>query len=413
MSALWSNPAILNAARKGDTGVVIRLVRKARGRSQADLGAACGYSQSVVSRIERGQRHAYDIRILRRVAQVLDMPPQLLGLSGPLDSISDAPMNRRDFLAGAGGVAASTFLPPMPAPTTETPADGLRLVTATQRRLDGTMPSRDLAEAVLAHLRVTGRAAATADDIGARARLAGALSEVAGFAGWLHWDMYDLGSARRYYDVAITSAREAGDPVLSAYMTGTLAAFAAELGDASESLALVAAANQQLGNDPPAIAVAWLSAVGALAHASASDERAALAALDRSQAAVERQADESPPWPWVFAFDSARVAAYRLACAVRLGKPHLAVRAAYDAGPMLVAPTRQAALWRLDHADAHLQAGEVDYAFMIATDVLDASPAQQSARIVNRARALRRGYAGRNPPTAVRRFDERIRTART
>ncbi|HET6952076.1 MAG TPA: helix-turn-helix transcriptional regulator [Acidimicrobiales bacterium] len=401
----------MNAAIKGDTGAVIRLAREAQGRSQADLGAACGYSQPVVSRIERGQRHAYDIRILRRFAQVLDIPPQLLGLSGPLDGVTEPPMNRRDFLAGTAGVVASTLLPAIPAPSTETVADALRLVTATQRRLDGTMPSRDLAEPVLAHLRMTGRAVTTAADLDTRTDLAAALSEIAGFAGWLHWDMYDLGSARRYYDVAITSAHNAHDRLLGAYMTGSLAAFAAELGDTPEALTLLAAAHQQLGTNPPAIAIAWLSAVGALAHASAHDERAALAALEHSQAAVEQQAGESPPWPWVFAFDSARVAAYRLASTVRLGQTDTAVRAAYDAGPLLAAPTRQAALWRLDHADAHLQAGEVDYAFTIATDVLDTSPAQHSARIVNRARALRRGYAGHNPPSAVRRFDERISAA--
>jgi transcriptional regulator with XRE-family HTH domain len=413
VSALWSCPAILDAARAGDTGAVIRRVREARGQSQADLGAACGYSQPVVSRIERGQRHAYDIRVLRRIAQVLDIPPQLLGLAElPLQRPAEPPVNRRDFLAGAGGLAASIVLPttsPAPADTT---AAALRLVTAAQRRLDATTPSHDLIEAVLAHLRLTGREVTTAPDLDARAGLAAALSEIAGLAGWLHWDMYDLGSARRYYRVAISAAREARDGVLSAYMTGSLAAFAAESGDAPESLGLLAAAHHELGADPPVIAVAWLSAVGALAYASAKDERSALAALDRSHAAVEQQrADDSPRWPWVFAFDTARLAAYRLACSVRLGQAEVAVRAADDAGELLSAPTRQAALWRLDHAAAHLQAGRVDHAFGIARDVLDGGTACQSARIVNRARALRRSYNGHSPPATVRDVDERINLA--
>jgi hypothetical protein len=225
--------------------------------------------------------------------------------------------------------------------------------------------------------------------------------------------MHDLGSARRYYDLAIRSAIGSGNGVLTAYMTGSLAAFAAEQGDSGESLSLVASAHQQLGDDRPAIAEAWLSAIAAAAHASVQDERAAMVALDRSEAATERVvADDPPPWPWVFAFDPAKVAAHRLSCAVRLGRFDAALREARDAGPLLAAPTKQAALWRLDHATAHLLAGQVDRAFTIASEVLESTAAQQSARVVDKARTLRRNYVGMTPPGIVRDFDERLRASR-
>lgn len=192
-------------------------------------------------------------------------------------------------------------------------------------------------------------------------------------------------------------------------MTGSLAAFSAHLGDGAESLGLVASARQQLGVDRPAIADAWLGAVSALAHAAAGDERSTVAALDHAVAAAERvPKEEPPPWPWVFTFDTAKVAAYRLACAVRLHRPDLAFSAAEEAGPLLSGSTKQTALWRLDHAAAHLQAGDVDEAFSIATQVLDAAKDKQSARVVERARALRRGYAGKMPSEALA-FDERAR----
>jgi transcriptional regulator with XRE-family HTH domain len=409
MTMQWSSPAIVAAARSGEIGTVIRLARKAQGLTQAELGATCGYSQSVVSRIERGQRHAYDIRVLQQIADTLGVPRQLLGLASETGELPEPPVNRRDFLAGAGAAAASTFLP-LPAFADPT-AEAVRTITAAQRRLDATLPSRYLAESVRSHLRLADRAVKTAPEVDARIEMAAALSEIAGFAGWLHWDMYDLGSARRHYDLAITSAREAGDPLLAAYMTGSLAAFAAHLGDGPESLGLVGSARQQLGAERPAIADAWLYAVAALAHATAGDERSTLAALDHSQAAAERvPTEERPPWPWVFTFDPAKVAAHRLACAVRLGRPTMAFGAAEDARTLLAGSTKQAALWRLDHATAHLQNGDVDEAFTIATSVLDVTKDQQSARVVERARALRRGYADQRPSAAALAFDEHVRT---
>lgn len=405
MAGVWSSPEILRAVRDGDNGAVIRLVRQKQGMTQTALGAACGYSQSVISRIERGHSHSYDIRFLRSIAVALGVPPQLLGVAEQTES----EVNRRDFLAAGGALAASSLLPTWP--VAEVGPDSYRHITAGHRRLDAFTPSRDLADAVRAHLRLTHAAFTTAPDKGTERALAAAMSEVAGFAGWLHWDMYDLGSARRYYGMAIATARQTGNAVLSAYMVGSLAAFAAQLGDAHESVRLVATARQQLGADCPAIADAWLSSVAALAHASARDERTALAALDHATAAVARMpAEDAPPWPWVFGFDTGKVAAHRLACAVRLHRHEMAIEAVKEAGSTLTASTKQAALWQLDHAGALVGAGDVERAFSIATRVLDVAEQQRSARIVERARELRRTFENETAASPVRDFDERLST---
>jgi transcriptional regulator with XRE-family HTH domain len=304
MAGFWSSPAIVHAVRAGELGTVIRLARKAHGLTQADLGAACGYSQSVVSRIERGQRHAYDVRFLHRIAGVLGVPPQFLGLAERAAERPASSANHRDLFTATGVATASVLLPPLPHVTDPT-ADALRLVTAAQRRLDARMPSRDLAESVRSHLRLTVRALRAAPDAGTRAELAAALSEITVLAGWLHWDMYDLGSARRHFDMAISSARESGDRLLAAYTTGYLAAFSTHHGDGDQSLGLVASARQQLGADRPAIADAWLGGIAAQGHAAAGDERSTLAALDHAVAAAERvPAQEPPPWPWVSTVDT-------------------------------------------------------------------------------------------------------------
>ena len=107
VEAWCQSPAVLEAVQQGDTGTVIRLARRAKGETQRQTGDACGYSQSEISRIENGRARLYDIRTLGRLAEHLDIPPNLLGLA-------DDDVRRRDFLreeaAGAAGAMLSVDL---------------------------------------------------------------------------------------------------------------------------------------------------------------------------------------------------------------------------------------------------------------------------------------------------------------
>ena len=51
--------------------------------------------------------------------------------------------------------------------------------------------------------------------------------------------MYDIGSARAYYRMAIGRARQAGQDLLAGYTLGSLAAFEIEGGDPGLGLTLV------------------------------------------------------------------------------------------------------------------------------------------------------------------------------
>jgi transcriptional regulator with XRE-family HTH domain len=66
-------------------GEVIRQARVLQRRSQKDVAAALGYHQSKVSRLESG-RGTEDVRTLREIAQVLDIPPHSLGLAATPDT---------------------------------------------------------------------------------------------------------------------------------------------------------------------------------------------------------------------------------------------------------------------------------------------------------------------------------------
>jgi transcriptional regulator with XRE-family HTH domain len=112
-----------------EIGTVIRSARAAVRLTQAQLGAACGYSASAVSRIEAGSLRPGREALLR-IAETLKMRPEALGVApdhtrtgtahrvdGP-ESEEDA-VRRRSMLAGMMGVGAA--LAGMPAPASAAP----------------------------------------------------------------------------------------------------------------------------------------------------------------------------------------------------------------------------------------------------------------------------------------------------
>jgi transcriptional regulator with XRE-family HTH domain len=413
----WSTQAIRDASRRGDYGRVVKLARVAAGVSQKQLGEACGISQSAVSRMEGHGTGTYQMTLLARAATHLHIPPRLVGLAdhtaataAPVDGTD---VERRNFLTGAAAVATAAALPP--ALTPHSPAgDGqvatLRLATSAFRRMDGWTPSRQLSEPVLAHLRLTQTIAGEAEHEEQRSRLAAAGSEAASLAGWLAWDMGDYGSARTWYGTAVKAARRAGNPLLTAYQLGSLAQFEAHAGNAPQALDLVRDARRQLGGSRLAIADAWLATVEALAHSAAGDTESTDTALAAAERSVVRIAvEEPPPWPWVFTFSGGKVAACRLSCGARLGLSKWVFGAQDDAAGVLSSGhDKQRALLLLDVASGHMAAGRLDGAFALATRAVETGLRYRSGRIVERARALRRGFTSATPPKVVRDFDERL-----
>ena len=61
-------------------GTVVRIARTAAGWSQTEFGRRCGYSASTVSRWETGRLSLRDVKLLRTVATVLALPPEVFGL---------------------------------------------------------------------------------------------------------------------------------------------------------------------------------------------------------------------------------------------------------------------------------------------------------------------------------------------
>lgn len=382
--------------------------------SQQQLGAATGQSQSAISRIERGGSGTRDVETLRRLATDLDIAPVMLGLAEQPHRDSEPPVNRRELLFGAAAAVVASAALPSTVLGEEESASAVHAITTAQRRLDGNTPSTELAQPVLAHMHMATRLQAQTWDPANKQALAAAVSEIAGFAAWLHWDMHDLGSARRHYRTAVDHAQRAGDPLLTTYMLGSLASFVVHEGDAGEGLALIRHASKTSAQQRPATADAWLAATEAVAHATAGHDTEAWRALDRAETAVGRIAtEEHPPWPWVFRFDTRKVTSHRLTCAVRLRRPDVAYSAVEHLSQTTTGHRKQSALVLLDLASAHVQTHEVDEALRVARAAVDLAATTQSERVLSRARQFRRTLPAQSPHGLLRDFDERLRAANT
>jgi transcriptional regulator with XRE-family HTH domain len=391
-----------------DLPVLLEEVRKAHGWTQAELAEVIGYSQSWVSKVLRG-KHALTLEQARNLAARAGIPVHLLRLG---DAGKEDPAKRRDF-------TTAVALALLPWPNLLSPdqdaAPALRAVTAAQRRLDAATPARDLAGSVVAHVEMARRMLGQDRGLGASTEVAAALSEAAGFAGWLHADMCDRGTARGYYRLAVSAARRAGHDLLAGYMLGSLAAFEIDNDDPVTGLRLTDQAQQQLGDRLHPTPRAWLAALQALGHAAGGDGPGADAALGRAEDAIGSPgAQVAPPWPWLFPFDHGKLAGYRALACVRLGRAGQALAAFAQSVSAVQPAPKQRAVIMLEVATAARQdaatsrdTARADEAFGLAAEALAAGQRYGSERVIERSRQFRRAYAG--PVTArVRDFDRQL-----
>jgi hypothetical protein len=371
-----------------------------------------GYSQSWVSNVVRRQM-ALTVDQVREISRRLGVPVHLIRFG---DTGGEDPTKRRDF-----GKAMALALVPLPkrAEIDDSTAPTLTTITGGQRRLDATTSARELARGVTAHVDMANRLLARAHRSPFAAEVAAAASEAAGFAAWLHADMYDIGSARSYYRMAIDRAQRAGQDLLAGYMLGSLAAFEIDGNDPGFGLTLIAEARRQIGETLHPTPRAWLDSIEALGLAAACKDGSAAdrVLLNASRAIESSQASAPPPWPWVFPFDHAKLAGYRAQVAVRLERPAAALAAFAESLPATQPAPKQRAIVMLEVATAARQDGtskrdsdRIDEAFRLACEALGVGITYSSERVIERARRFRREYDG--PVTSyVREFDEQVRSA--
>lgn len=366
-------PETRYALAHGDWQTVLRAYLDA-GMPQTAIAARSGISQSQISRLANGLTRDPGLATIRALCDGLGIPRRFAGL---IDREEDE-TNRREFLAGSVAAAATVAI------AADEPDERLLMVnSAAYRQLEQRTPSRLLVDAVAAHLALGRRFAARASGR-RKARMFAAVAETAGLAGWLYADLVEPTKARQAYRLSVAAAERAGQPLLAAYMQGSLGQYATQAGDPAQGLRLIRSAAGRLPRMAPRSARAWLHTLEGLALAHLHD-RAAIHALGHAERYVVE--DDLPVWPWVFPFDHPKIAAARAVAAARLGLPGLEASAYAEAAP--VRSPKQAAVVMVEHARALAAAGELSEACRLAASAYDTGHRYGSERVRQAVRDLR------------------------
>ena len=383
----WTRlPGAVQAAETGQYAVLLRLARIAAGLTLDAAGRRVGYSASTLSRMESGQRPLTNVIVLRRLAAELGIPPRLFGLAGtgvvparlggttdkvptgqPCDRLpegGDDPVRRRELLGGLVGMTAVPLLPG-PAGTSAAGDPAADLVAGLEQvLLHGTGPALAIGPAGLR----AGLAGVRADFQSSRYRalaarlpsllasIDGGAAEPAVAAGLYNTAVHVCiklkvtGLDWLAADRALTTARLAGDPVVSANVTRNVATLLRGAGryDAAQQLALEAA--DRLPLTGPTITAEHLSLYGMLvcnagyAAAQAGDRSRCTELLDEADTAAARLGrDRNEHWT---AFGPTEVLLHRISAAWRLGDAGTAISYARKIRTGTIRlPERQARYW--------------------------------------------------------------------
>jgi transcriptional regulator with XRE-family HTH domain len=360
-------------------GEVIRQARVLQRRSQNDVAAALGYHQSKVSRLENG-RGTEDVRTLREIAHVLDIPPHRLGLAAAPDTSPAEPgtedMHRRTFLAASVAALAAP-----PSSSTSAHHDLIQVL------LPGTSPAATGQTLVIDELRYRARAVrrmfCTCDYAELEQTLPGLIADLrqaaAGSSGSpeasgllatayqtsvsLLLKRADQGNAWLAAGRAMAEAERSGDPVVLAASVRVHAHVLVREKHTAQAVNIVRHTADQLTGSYDQRSPRYLAAVGLLllrgaTAASRNGDRATTQDFLTEAKEVARYVAFDRPDDWAN-FSPTNVALHEVSAAVSFGDAGIALQ---TARPLMrrhiPVPERRAALW-VETARAYSQQGRL------------------------------------------------------
>jgi len=435
----------VESGNRAAIGELLRVARLAKGWKASKLAAVLGVSETTVSRWENGHQKPSGFHC-ERVCEILKLSPSVLETDradhpAPQVRVSHLEQllgewgvsvgNRREFLkqlAGAVGIAALAPLLELsdgeplhrlsrimkrPGDVDSATINHLEIVTAAQRELYHGLTSEELIQAVTGHLRLAKILLHDTQRQEFRRRLAAIVTETAGHAAWLSYDLNDRRSGEHYYVLAGVASREAGDSALGAYLQGFKSIIRAADGRTRDALALVEEASEAAEPKATDTIVAWLAGLQAQALATLGENKSCYQALTRAQAAMDRTGTGEDP-PWMFHFDAGRLQVVAGSCYRRLGKTRAAERALSGAITSLSAGcdssgcTRRRSEILVELGWVAVQRQDIDEACRLAGESLRAALQASSMMGLKRVRELRAAMDPWQRTRAVAELDEQL-----
>ncbi|WP_327119294.1 regulator [Streptomyces sp. NBC_01341] len=240
-------------------------------------------------------------------------------------------------------------------------------------------------------------------------RLFSAAADLTRLAGWTSYDIAAHGLAQRYFVQALRLAQAAGDRAYGAFVLITMSRQAVYLGHGREAIQLARVAQQGIGSAAPQIVMALLHAVEARGHGVLGESRACVAALVRSERALQgaRPGDDVPHWARFF--DEAQLADEFGHCHRDLQQYRVAAQHA-ERSLQLRAPAfaRSRLFCRVVLASARLGLGELDQACLLGAEAAQQAAEMRSVRATEYVRDFERRLEPYRDAVAVRGYRDRV-----
>jgi len=242
-----------------------------------------------------------------------------------------------------------------------------------------------------------------------RRRLFANRARVATLAGRLaFFDLKDSLAARGYYNLALESAREAGDHLQAAAALGHVAFIPANELCYSAAIDYLRAGASQVSKHPDGRVASWLAAVESEIRANAGTHAEALTAIDRAR---EKLANPGliADLPWFDYYDSTRLSGFAGYALLRDGQFEASKAALTDAaGHLPRTAVKQKAVFFADIATVELAGGNLDQACASAGEAAESLRRAGYAVGLGRLREFRRSVERWADSTPVRALDEQL-----
>ena len=263
--------------------------------------------------------------------------------------------------------------------------DDLDTITQSYWRLRANIASDNLLSGVLGHFQTIIQLISTSQNETTWKKLYSVAGETAQIIGQMLFDIHDYANAWSCYKFSINAAQNAYNYDLESVGLGRMSFLYTYNKQAYKALPLLQKAQQlpkTTGND---IISPWISAIEAEVYASMGDSDACSRALERAEQITTQKTTDL----YATGFNISRLAGYKGACFVRLGKPEFA-RSALNEALRLLNPSairRQSTLFT-DLAKTYIQQNEIEEACKLAAQALMLTTQTHSLSVLQRIRGI-------------------------